>query len=131
MGRKRANVIIDRPKTDDYAIKFFTGKVKAISVYQGYIDGIHEFATVQKSRAGSREPQDTNLWDHMIKHATPYETLIFDVPEGKKWCSNCGDWVNRAGFSPDKRNKDGLHVWCKTCRADHAQKMYWATKKAA
>lgn len=36
-----------------------------------------------------------------------------------KFCSKCKQEKKRAEFSPDERNIDGLHSYCKDCRAKH------------
>ena len=56
--------------------------------------------------------------------------IKFLVQADSKWCSGCGDWVNKRGFSEDKRNADGLHVHCKTCRAEHQRKLYALMREA-
>lgn len=131
MGRKRANVIVDRKQYDDYKLDKITFNVRTTTVYQGYIDGEHAFAHVQKSGYSSREPRGVDMWSHMVRSVRNFEPMIFEAPANTKWCSCCGDWVNVNGFSPDKRNRDGLHVWCKTCRNDHERRRYWAGKQVA
>lgn len=131
MGRRRSNIIIDRPAVDDYGLDGITTKVKSISVYQGVIGGHHEFAVVQKSGRATRQPVEVNEWAHLIRSIKTFEPMIFETPKDSKWCSSCGDWVSKRGFSPDKRNHDGLHVWCKTCRNDMERRRYWSGKQAA
>lgn len=127
MGRKRSNIIMDRPLVDDYGLDRITSKVGTIAVYQGFIDGVDEFAYVQKSRFAGRQPKEIDIFAHTIRSAK--QSLIFDTPEGCAWCSHCGEWRLKDRFSPDKRNRNGLHVWCKTCRNDHERKMYWSKKE--
>lgn len=133
MGRGRANIIIDRKQFDDYALDKVTTKVRTISVYQGIFDGVDTFAYVQKSGFANRQPREIEVWEHLISGVKPTDDrapLIFDTPQGMKWCSRCGDWVSVRGFSPDLRNRDGLQSWCKTCRAEHKRKLYWDAKAA-
>lgn len=33
-------------------------------------------------------------------------------------CNGCGEYVHRHGFTPDKRNRDGIDYVCKSCRAE-------------
>lgn len=40
-----------------------------------------------------------------------------------KFCSSCKNEKRRAEFSPDDRNVDGLHSFCKDCRAKHTAKV--------
>lgn len=131
MGRKRATIIVDRPLVDDYGLDKITTKLRTTSVYQGIIDGLHEFAVVQQSGFKRRKPAEVNEWAHLIRSIKNFEPTIFEAPKESKWCSNCGDWVSKRGFSPDRRNHDGLHVWCKTCRNDMERRRYWAGKQAA
>lgn len=42
-----------------------------------------------------------------------------------KYCSKCRQEKARSQFSPDERNVDGLHVYCKDCRS-----RYTAEKRA-
>lgn len=36
-----------------------------------------------------------------------------------KWCARCHVWRPRTQFSPDKRNRDKLHSYCKFCRSQY------------
>lgn len=78
-------------------------------------------------RRFTRDPRLTKLADESEMrllqrlNRAQSNTLIFEVPKEMKWCSSCGDWVSHKGFSPDKRNIDGLQAHCKQCRADHAR----------
>lgn len=124
MGRKRNNIIMDRPQIDDYGLDRITSKVGTIAVYQGFIDGVDEFAYVQKSRFAGRQPKEIDIFAHTIHSAK--QSLIFDTPEGCAYCSNCGEWRLKNRFSPNKLNHNGLQSWCKQCRNDQARRMYWA-----
>lgn len=132
MGRKRATVIIDRKQFEDYALDKITTKVKEVSVWQGVFEGVDEFAFVQKSRYKDRQPSEVNIWAHTIRGAERgYVMHVYDARPNEKWCSHCGDWVNKNGFSPKKDASDGLHPICKTCRAEHSRGIYWQRKLAA
>ncbi len=37
-------------------------------------------------------------------------------------CNSCGEYVHRRGFTPDKRNRDGIDYVCKSCRAEQRQR---------
>lgn len=133
MGRKRATIIIDRKQFDDYKLDKITSKVKTISVWQGVHKGTDEFAFVQKSGFSNREPREVELWEHLINGAKRADMpmRVFDAPVGTKFCGQCGDWVNKAGFSPKKDTYDGLRSICKTCHAENERKRYWQSKQAA
>lgn len=45
------------------------------------------------------------------------EFLLDESTANKKWCSMCGNYRERFQFSPDNRNRDRLHGYCKICRA--------------
>lgn len=55
---------------------------------------------------------------------TPGQVLQRD---GKK-CRNCGQVHPYAAFSADKRNRDGLHSYCKSCRNDQRIRKYHVVK---
>lgn len=132
MGRKRATVIIDRAQFDDYRLDKITGKVKTISVWQGVHGGVDEFVFVQKSGFSNREPREVEIWEHTIRGIDRGYTMhVYDAHPHEKWCSDCGDWVNKNGFSPKADARDGLHPICKTCRADRERQKYWQRKQAA
>jgi hypothetical protein len=38
-----------------------------------------------------------------------------------KRCTQCGEVKSREQFSPNKTGKDGLHTWCKFCKAASAR----------
>lgn len=83
------------------------------------------YAEVTISRTVKRQPRDR------AGYTKPFMQLeIYETPHEKKWCSCCGEWVWKRGFSADKQNKDGLHRWCKSCRAEHAKKMYHRQREA-
>jgi len=42
----------------------------------------------------------------------------------EKYCSKCRQDKRRSEFSPDERNIDGLHSFCKECRAKNEKAKY-------
>ena len=38
-----------------------------------------------------------------------------------KWCGSCGELKPHYDFTVDRRNRDGYHSYCKTCRAADAR----------
>lgn len=49
----------------------------------------------------------------------PYH-IVADIRPGLDYhlCNSCGDYVHSRGFTPDKRNRNGLDYVCKSCRAE-------------
>ncbi len=129
MGRKRNNIIMDRPLVDDYGLDKITTKTRSTAVFQGIIDGLPEYAVVIESGFKRRKPAYVNEWAHLIRSLKNFEATVYEVPEGCAFCSNCGEWRLKNRFSQDKRNHNGLHSWCKACRADHERRMYWERKE--
>ena len=129
---RKARTFVYRPKPlgngDEFLDRVSLGGVKPVQV--GSQDTHNpEISVIQTGRSIRRQPRDMYNPPNIID--------IFDInpnirmiPAGKKWCSACGDWVDRKGFSEDRRNHDGLQSHCKSCRAEHARKMYWAAKES-
>jgi len=115
----------DKGKYLDYVSRAGT---KAIAV--GSEDKHNPLMTVvQAQLGGSRIPRDyynpPNVID--IWEVNPN---IKTTPLGKKWCSVCGEWVDKKGFSPKADNSDGLHSYCKECRNAQKRRHYWFEKEA-
>ncbi len=129
-AQRKARPYVYRPKPlgdgDEFLDRVSLGGVKTVQI--GSEDRINPtFSVIQTGRSIKRQPRDL--------YNPPNVIDIFDlnpgikmIPPGKKWCSTCGEWVKVEGYSPDKRNRDGLHSSCKMCRAEHARKIYWAAK---
>lgn len=133
MSAKRKSRLPVRPKSNGDNGKYLDyvsrAGVKAVAV--GSEDKHNPLMTVvQAQLGGSRQPRDyynpPNVID--IWELNPH---INKIPQGKKWCSACGEWVDKVKFSEDQRNRDGLHSHCKVCRADHARRLYWLKKQDA
>ena len=131
VGKRSARLPVYRPKPlgdgDEFLDRVSLGGVKTVSV-GGEDRHNPTISIVQTGRSIKRQPRDM--------YNPPNVIDIFDInpnirmiPAGKKWCSACGDWVDRKGFSEDPRNHDGLQSHCKSCRAEHARKIYWAAKE--
>ena len=84
------------------------------------------FAEIIGSRVWQRQPR-------LLETPIPRwrGAIIFPNQPGKKWCSVCGDWIDKQQFSPKADTFDKLHPYCKACRARHARRMYWAAKETA
>ena len=52
------------------------------------------------------------------------ELTILKVEGKVKKCRKCKKWKLKEEFSADKRNKDGLHSYCKACRNKYAKEKY-------
>lgn len=88
--------------------------VGVISVWQGGSD----YAHVQASIGFRRDPR---LHQLRVARAVQRELCRRGRPverrPGQKYCIACGDWKSHEEFTPDKRGVDGLHAYCKPCRA--------------
>jgi hypothetical protein len=59
-----------------------------------------------------RHVEDTDHWG-----STSEDIPLLGINVGpRKTCTRCKLARGLKYFSPDRRNKDGLHSWCKTCR---------------
>ena len=105
----------DKGKFVDYVSR---AKVKPTAVGSSVV-------TVQMG--SNRQPIDRVT----VPKIVPFYPEITLIPKDSKFCINCGDWVKRDGFSPDKRSRDGLHTWCKSCRNEQARRIYWHEKHSA
>lgn len=89
-------------------------------------------ASVLTGRTTRHTPKgDKPIAQLLRKDQKFFEPTIYQPPLDSKFCSACGEWVNRRGFSVDMRNRDGLHAHCKSCRNAHARKLYWHQKHTA
>lgn len=132
MGRKRSNIIKgefgEQLNFFDHMLDCVTLGVKEIAVEQA--GSWPPYAMVMSSRVWPRDPgaqmeRLKRMERAMLKHLS-----IYDDHPNEKYCINCGDWRNKNRFTPDKRNRDGLHSWCNFCRADQARGLY-LLKRAA
>lgn len=84
---------------------------------------------VQASRLHPRDypqqPTGDLLWG-MLGEIKP-------IRPGEKFCVSCGDWRTIDKYSPKADSADGLHPYCKGCRADQARvwRMTAKVKEAA
>src|SRR6184192_3970445 len=46
------------------------------------------------------------------------------APEGKKWCPDCEDFIDRKNFTTDNHSKDLLYSYCKTHLAARRKTAY-------
>jgi hypothetical protein len=98
------------------------------------------FAVVQASRLSPRDPVAMdrqrpmkNIVDWFMPAVPTYTVNVNgqSIVKARKWCSECDQWQKQEAFSVDKRNRDGLHTYCKSCRADKARVQYWEMKLAS
>ena len=56
-------------------------------------------------------------------------TIPQNIPQSnqplQKQCSKCHIWQPFECFSRDRRNRDGLHSWCRTCLKELDKKRAW------
>lgn len=87
------------------------------------------YAEVLASKMPSRQPHDPNGWESVLRSLREWEPEIYPVPKDHKFCSCCGEFVPLRYFSPHPGTKSGLQSWCKSCRNNHARRMYWMAKE--
>lgn len=84
---------------------------------------------VQGTQRVNRDLCEKAMQDRRKTQRQQKAVLTFPIPKGCKWCADCGEWRPTSYFSPDKRAKDGLHVYCKMCRAE-TKRLRYAERKA-
>lgn len=85
---------------------------------------------VKGSRIISRMPVGTSRSADRASYRRDMVEIRPAPAPNTKWCSEGDHWLDKDEFSPDARYRDGLHPWCKGCRARHMRKLY-ATEKMA
>lgn len=128
-AKRKARLPGYRPKSNGNNDKFVDRVTRAgvKSVAVGSEDRHNpQVSVVQVQMGGNRQPRDFYYEPSNI--STLFEPEIHLIPVGKKWCSACGEWVDKKGFTADKRNRDGLQSHCKSCHAAHERMMYWLRK---
>lgn len=119
---RRNLYLAPRQKEDDSRLDRISTKTRPVVVEQA--GSWPPFAIVQASGFSKRQPRYTDENALLRRALKAFEPEVFRVPEGRKWCSECGDWVNKDNFSPKKGAADGLQYVCKTCRNDYARRVY-------
>lgn len=120
--------VAEQKQTTATLSRFITLGVQTIYVPQ-YDGNDPPGEWVQASRLHPRDypqqPTGDMLW-HMLGEIKP-------VRPGEKFCVSCGDWRGVEKFSPKADSADGLHPYCKGCRADQARvwRMTAKVKEAA
>jgi hypothetical protein len=124
MGRKRSNIVKGdfAPAEYDGMLDCITLGVKEIAVEQAGFNP--PYAWVLASRVWPRDPGAQMEKLERMERAMLKHLAIYDARKDEKFCINCGEWRKHNRYSPDKRNHDGLHSWCKFCRAEHARGIY-------
>lgn len=102
---------------------FYPSHVDEIAVDQG-----DSFAFVQMTVYRDRVPHDTPTWERLIKAAmrTPEQ---YNVPEGHKYCINCGDVKHHSEFDRKASSKDRIHSWCKKCKREYEAKRIYEQRE--
>jgi hypothetical protein len=96
----------------------------------GDLDGITP--TESYGRARNQGADRKALLAHHVGDSDPWGRATEHIPalgaydRGRKTCTKCGITKGVGLFSPDARNKDGRHSWCKACR-----KAFTSQKRAA
>lgn len=133
MSAKRKARLPVRPKSNGDNGKFldYVSRAGTKGVAVGSEDCHNpEMVVIQAQLGGRREPRDFFNPPNVID-LFDLNPDIKKIPQGKKWCSACGEWVDKSKYSEDRRNRDGLQPHCKVCRAEHARRMYWLKKDSA
>lgn len=60
-------------------------------------------------------PTLVNWWDLLPKIIEPTPRPVDEQGVPYELCSDCGQYVRRAGFSKDASRKNGLKAYCKVC----------------
>ena len=113
-----------RDHTDDDAVTVRGFDADLVVTHYGtmMIEQEGGFTAFVKGSLGFRRDPRLSGFTELLERLTEQRPAITPPPPGMKWCSG-GHWVEVAGFSPDPRNRDGLHSHCKACRAEHARRM--------
>lgn len=134
MGKPRHNY----PAADgaqqplDFSDMITVKGTKAVFMLQYDHKGRPFVASILAGRTSRHTPKGEKPVAQLLYRDQKYfEPTLYQAPLDSKFCSACGEWVKRKGFSPDMRNHDGLHAHCKECRNGHARKIYWQTKHTA
>lgn len=89
------------------------------------------YAEITATRVINRDPtMRDDKRSLKIAERMAARTIIHYAPPHSKFCSACGEWVDRLSFREDTRNRDGLHSHCNPCQARHKRRMYWLQKEA-
>jgi len=83
------------------------------------------YAEVIASRVLSREPR---LPSRSPSLRAEFLSDCFPQMRFQKWCSDCGEWVDRWRFGTDKRNTDGLRSYCDPCENRRQRRHYYLRK---
>jgi hypothetical protein len=61
--------------------------------------------------------EGSEAWDNTVVYKTEEVLLGSGIKEevSGKICTKCGEWKPFSEFSKDKKMKDGLNVWCRSC----------------
>lgn len=128
MGRKRKATPSNIIQLDffDHMLDCVTLGTKEITVEQA--GSWPPYAMVVSSRVWPRDPRTQMERLERMERAMRKSFEVSNAQPGMKYCINCGEWRLLSRFSPDHRNNDGLHSWCKYCRAEHARGVYIVRK---
>lgn len=127
MGRRRKTFTPDDQADFFGLVDYLTLNTKPFYVEQ--IGGKGKpYAEVTASRVLQREPR---LLTARGTKRTEFLSDKFPQMRYQKWCSDCGEWVDRWKFGTDTRNRDGLRSYCDPCEARRKRRHYYLAKNAA
>jgi hypothetical protein len=133
MGRKRSNVIQGE---FGHQLDFFDHMLDCVTlgtkpIYVEQAGSWPPYAEVISSRVINRDPRLQDEEARFLRAlAAVRKPLIYEPPKGKKWCSHCGEWVDRLDFAENASLHDGLQKWCKSCANRYRRRMYYLTKES-
>lgn len=97
----------------DYDDELVITGVRVITVWQG-----DDYARVQASTGFRRDPRLQQVQaERAAQRVYERRGRPIERRPGQKYCMACGSWKLHDEFTPDKRGVDGLHAYCKECRA--------------
>jgi hypothetical protein len=121
--------IVTNPEEEGFEICPYCGAIKIKEGFKkcsicGEIKSLSEFYPYPQSKDGRRynckdcEKKRVKKWKD-AKNPRPEKAR---VPDGYKQCSKCKEIKPTSEFYPDKRAKDGLMSWCKSCKKKDAHR---------
>lgn len=104
----------------DDAIVTLGGARPTMRVRQSGVGSIIVSGSTQYTRDPRLHTQ-TDAQERLLAHLASLPQIQLAPPD-KKWCACCGEWMSRHQFSPKADAADGLHPYCKPCRAERKRR---------
>ncbi len=85
------------------------------------VDGVQ----VRGSQTCIRDPRKVNPTLEMLQRVQSIFTpKIYPVPKGKKYCSECAEWLDVKMFNMNRTRRDGYSYICRNCENLLKRKRY-------